>query len=149
MEILWRKTLRFGALHFTMNGLHLNQNVKKAMLWWINERLCQRSGCCDSKAFYCWMIGCKSKSRFPVYRFPVKSWTSKAVLSKPNIVPTFLIFGDRLISKAIARKSDGFFIGPKSDHWPSCLSVSFSCCCYPIKSVIWSHVTNTFGRGDM
>ena len=32
MEILWRKTLRFGALHFRMNGLHLNQNLEKAML---------------------------------------------------------------------------------------------------------------------
>ena len=130
MEILWRKTLRFGALHFTMNGLHLNQNLdtpnlEKVMLWWINERLCQRSGCYDSKAFYCWMIGCKSKSWFPVYRFPVKSWTSKAVLSKPNIVPTFLIFGDRLISKAIARKSDGFFIRQKSAH---CLALSLRHC---------------------
>ena len=46
------------------------------------------------------------------------------MLSKPNIVPTFLIFGDRLISKAKARKSDGFFSLPCLVN-PSVLLLSF------------------------
>ena len=61
-----RKTLRFGALHF-YNEWPTSQPVvalKKQQCCCESTGRKQRIGCFDCKAFYCWMIGCKSTLDF-------------------------------------------------------------------------------------
>ena len=62
---LWKFLEENAAIwRFTMNGLHLNlEGAQNTMLLWKGtRRRKQRIGCFDCKAFYWWMIGCKSTS---------------------------------------------------------------------------------------